>query len=291
MDNPSFLILGSAAAEGVPAFFCNCRVCREAAARGGREIRGRTAYNFGGILQIDFGPDMLQAFQRFYPRLNCMRHLLITHAHEDHLDPGELWYRGLGFSRLPADTPPLVIHGASAVFERVKREMAATLTSFRGRARLLERANLAFHEIAPFQTFELPDIGATVRTFSANHAPDLDSMLFLITMGGRTVFIGNDSGVFPKETMDALKTLAGKVHVDIFVIDCCGAFLENWREHHMSADVNLEVFDELEKMGFIDAKTIKVVNHFSHNGKATHAELCDFFEPKGVIVGYDGLEL
>ena len=42
----------------------------------------------------------------------------------------------------------------------------------------------------------------------------------------------------------------------------------------MSADVNLELFAELEGMGLIDAKTIKVVNHFSHNGNATHAELC-----------------
>ncbi len=288
MDKPSFLILGSAAAEGIPAYFCDCRVCREAAARGGREIRGRTAYNFGGVLQVDFGPDMLQAFQRFYPRLNAMRHLLVTHAHEDHLAPGELWYRAEGYSHIPADEPPLIIHGAPAAFERIRREITPTLPNQAG---VLEQAHIAFHEIAPFQTFEIPDIGATVRTFSANHAPGLNAMLFLITMGGKTVFIGNDTGVFPKETMDALKALAGQVHVDIFVMDCCGAFLSNWREHHMSADVNLEVFAELENMDFIDAKTIKVVNHFSHNSDATHAELCDFFEPKGIVVGYDGLEL
>ena len=291
MSTPSFLVLGSAAAEGVPAFYCNCRVCREAAARGGREIRGRTSYNFGDVLQIDFGPDMLQAFQRFDPRLNGIRHLLITHAHEDHLTPSELWYRARGFSRLPDDTPPLVIHGSPAVLELIRRDMAATLTSFRHRTRLLEMANLAFHEIEPFQTFELPDIGATVQTLEANHAPDLASLLFVVTMGGRTVLIGNDTGYFPEATMAALKDLAGKVHVDLCVIDCCGAFLKNWRDGHMSADVNLKLFAELETMGFIDDKTIKVVNHFSHNGNATHAELCAFFEPKGIVVGYDGLEL
>ena len=288
MQKPPFLILGSAAAEGVPAYYCTCRVCREAAARGGREIRGRTAYNFGGVLQIDFGPDMLQAFQRHYPRLNAMRHLLVTHAHEDHLAPGELWFRASGFSRLPADAPPLTIHGAPAVLDRLQRGIAPTM---RDRGRVLEMAHLAFHEIAPFQTCELPDIGAIVRTFPAKHAPGLEAMLFLITMGGRTVFIGNDTGFFPNELFDALKALAGKVHVDIFVVDCCGALLENYRESHMSADVNLELFAKLEQMGFIDSDTVKVANHFSHNGKATHAELCEFFEPKGVVVGYDGLEL
>ncbi len=288
MQTPPFLILGSAAAEGVPAYFCDCRVCREAAARGGREIRGRTSYNFGGVLQIDFGPDMLQAFQRFYPRLNAMRHLLVTHAHEDHLAPGELWFRASGFSRLPADTPPLTIHGAPAVLDRLQRGIAPTI---RDREKVLEMAHLAFNEIAPFQTFELPDIGATVRTFPAKHAPGLMAMLFLITMGGRTIFIGNDTGFFPDETFDALKALAGKVHVDIFVVDCCGSFLQNYRDFHMSADVNLELFAKLEQMGFIDSATVKVANHFSHNGNATHAELCEFFEPKGVVVGYDGLEL
>ena len=37
---------------------------------------------------------------------------------------------------------------------------------------------------------------------------------------------------------------------------------------------------------YISNKTIEALNHFSHNGNATHAELCDFFEPKGIVVGY-----
>ena len=291
MDKPSFLILGSAAAEGVPAYFCNCRVCREAAERGGREIRGRTSYNFGGVLQIDFGPDMLQAFQRYRDRMNSMRHVLVTHAHGDHLDPAELWYRASGFSRLPDDVAPLVIHGSAPVMECIRDGMAPTMTQLNRRAKMMEMAHLAFHEIAPFQTFEIADIGATVRTFAADHAPGLDAMLFAITMGGRTVFIGNDTGPFPEETKKALKALSGTVRFDIAVLDCCGALLKGWNYSHMCAESDLAVFAELEAAGLVDSKTIKVVNHFSHNGNATHRELCEYFEPLGIVVGYDGLEL
>lgn len=34
--------LGTAAAEGIPALFCRCDICKEARKRGGREIRTRS---------------------------------------------------------------------------------------------------------------------------------------------------------------------------------------------------------------------------------------------------------
>ena len=290
-SDPKLLILGSAAAEGIPAYYCNCRVCREAAAKGGREIRGRTSYNFGDVLQIDYGPDMLHAFQRFYPRLNNIRHLLITHAHEDHLDPAELWFRISGCSHIPEDAEPMVIHASEPAFELIRRGMAPTMCGLKSRAEMLDRAHIAFHSIGPFETFELPDIGATVRTFGAQHALDLIPMLFLITMGGRTVFIGNDTGLLPEATKNALKALSGKVHIDVVVLDDTAALGPGWPDSHMGAPVDLETFAAFDSWGLTDEKTVRVVNHFSHNGGATHGELCAFFEPKGIIVGYDGLEL
>lgn len=291
MTDTRFLILGSAAAEGVPAYFCNCRVCREAAERGGREIRGRTSYNFGGVLQIDFGPDMLQAFQRHYPRLNAIRHVLVTHGHEDHLDPAELWYRIRGCSHIPEDAPPMVIHASEPAFELVRRGMAPTMTNLADRSRMLAAANVAFHEIHPFETFELADIGATVRTFPAEHAKQLLPMVYMVTMGGRTVFICNDTGIPTAETEKALQALSGKVHIDIAVLDDTNGLHPGWADCHMGGPEVLATFANLEKRGLVDADSIKVVNHFSHNCGATHKELCEFYEPKGIVVGYDGLEL
>ena len=75
--------------------FCDCRVCREAAAHVGPEVRGHTSYNFGGVLQIDFGPNALQAFQRHREALNAIRHVLFSHAHVDHFSPNEFAQRRL----------------------------------------------------------------------------------------------------------------------------------------------------------------------------------------------------
>ena len=185
----------------------------------------------------------------------------------------------------------MVIHGSGPVLQRLLRDAAPTLTSMKARSRLLPAMNVAFHEIAPFQTFDLPDIGATVRTFAADHAPDLIPMIFIVTLGGRTVLIGNDTGPFPDATKDALRALAGQIHLDIAVLDCCGALLPNWNHSHMCAESCLATFAELESWGIADSSTTRVVNHFSHNGLATHEDLCRFFEPKGIVVGYDGLEL
>ena len=48
---------GTAAAEGVPAVFCDCEHCRYARAAGGKEIRMRSGALIDGKLKIDFGPD------------------------------------------------------------------------------------------------------------------------------------------------------------------------------------------------------------------------------------------
>ena len=49
--------LGTAAAEGIPALFCQCPVCRQARAAGGKEIRTRSGAIIDGKLKLDFGYD------------------------------------------------------------------------------------------------------------------------------------------------------------------------------------------------------------------------------------------
>ena len=49
--------LGTAAAEGMPALWCECPTCAEAKKLGGKEIRRRCSYLLDGDTLIDFGPD------------------------------------------------------------------------------------------------------------------------------------------------------------------------------------------------------------------------------------------
>ena len=46
--------LGTAAAEGIPGVFCDCKVCREARTKKGRFIRTRSQLLLEDELLIDF---------------------------------------------------------------------------------------------------------------------------------------------------------------------------------------------------------------------------------------------
>lgn len=47
----------------------------------------------------------------------------------------------------------------------------------------------------------------------------------------------------------------------------------------------------LEEHGCIHKDTVKVINHFSHNGEMTHAQLEEFAKENGMIAAYDGMKV
>ena len=63
------------------------------------------------------------------------------------------------------------------------------------------------------------------------------------------------------------------------------------RDGHMGLDTNQELYQRLIDLGVCDEKTVVYVNHFSHNGLATHAELVEVAAKVGYGVSYDGLEV
>lgn len=85
------LLLGTGAADGWPNPFCRCRSCVDAADR--NAIRGQTAALVDDVLMLDCGPEAPRAAVRFGRTLADVRHILLTHAHADHLGPQALLFR------------------------------------------------------------------------------------------------------------------------------------------------------------------------------------------------------
>ena len=79
--------LGTAAAEGLPALFCDCETCRRARDIGGKEVRTRTQSLVDGKILLDFPPDTYAHALRHSLRLGQIQHLLVTHSHMDHFFP------------------------------------------------------------------------------------------------------------------------------------------------------------------------------------------------------------
>ncbi|MBQ8758128.1 MAG: hypothetical protein IJZ20_00370 [Clostridia bacterium] len=76
---------GTAAAEGVPALYCSCEVCKYSKIKGGKNIRTRSQALVDGRLLIDMPPDTLYHYQFMDLPLSQIKNVLITHKHADHL--------------------------------------------------------------------------------------------------------------------------------------------------------------------------------------------------------------
>ena len=85
--------LGTAAAEGLPALFCGCEICKKARKAGGKEVRTRTQSIVDAKILIDFPPDTYTHALAYSLQLGQIEHLLVTHSHMDHFFPVELIHR------------------------------------------------------------------------------------------------------------------------------------------------------------------------------------------------------
>lgn len=90
--------LGTAAAEGFPAVFCNCAACKAARKDIGRELRTRSQMLVNEDLLIDFPPESYYHAMRFGVDLSAVRTLLVTHSHTDHFYAQEFVNRGYKFA-------------------------------------------------------------------------------------------------------------------------------------------------------------------------------------------------
>ena len=113
--------LGTAAAEGIPALFCRCEMCAYARKAGGKEIRRRAGALLDGTLKLDFGPDSY--WQMISENLDYtdIHAVLITHSHEDHLEPCDVTYRRPGFANKLDGDRPMTVYGNGKVMQVLEK--------------------------------------------------------------------------------------------------------------------------------------------------------------------------
>jgi phosphoribosyl 1,2-cyclic phosphate phosphodiesterase len=265
------LILGTAAAEGWPAPFCLCDHCEEARRRGGVNIRGRAGALIDDDLKIDFGPDTLSQMQRTGRNLAHVKTILFTHQHSDHVAASELHWMVPTFTR----TPPgqVEVWGNEATLTKIRDGVALP--------RVMESLDL--HAIKGGDAFTTWQ-GDEVLAMPADHVEG--AMVFRIKRGGKTIFYGNDSGLYPQPT---LESLADGTELDIALFDCTSGGQETSNRNHMAVSGVIQMAGHLRKVGAITDKTRAVATHFSHNGGILHEELVQRFLPHRIEVAFDGM--
>lgn len=268
--------LGTAAAEGIPAIFCDCETCRRSAELGGRNIRTRSQALIDDRLLVDFPADTYMHFLQYRIPMTKIKHCLITHSHMDHLYPEDLYMRKDGFAHLQ-ESGPLTLYADASGFAMIRD------------VKLAHSVPDDTLQVVPVKLNEPFDVdGYTVTALRAAHDPNSTPVVYLIERDGKSVFYSNDTSEYPEESMAYLKTL--KKPVDLLSLDCTEACNDATYIGHLSLDRCISLREVLRSMGVVDDHTVCVLNHFSHNGK--HVIYDDFVKiaaEHGFEVTYDGM--
>ena len=157
--------LGTAAAEGIPAIFCTCELCRKTARAGSAEVRCRSSVLINDQILIDLTPDIYYQKMRWNLDLSQLEAVFVTHSHTDHFDGAELTRRSAADYCKPAWERPLLVYGNKKVCGFGRR-------SLREEFGMEENPSIVFHELVPYETVKL--CGLTVTAIPAQHDPQED---------------------------------------------------------------------------------------------------------------------
>ena len=278
-----FKYLGTAAAEGIPALFCECQTCVLARKNMGKDVRSRTQAIVDGTLVIDWPPDAFMHMAQNGIDYTRIESVIITHVHEDHYYPQDFGMRRRGFAQLKDDCPQLNVYGSPDLFDQF---MLCVEKSQRSQSR--EIPNIVnLHTVPPYKTFEAS--GFEITPLPAYHGTE-HPYIYLIEKNGKAMIYGHDTDIFFDEVFDFLRERGTKLN---FVsLDCTNGTTEMKYHGHMSLVRDVEVKRRLVEQGNADGETIFAVNHFSHNGgNVIYDKMCAAAREVGFIVSYDGMEI
>jgi len=269
------LLLGTAAAEGWPAAYCDCPVCSHARTTGGKNLRSRSGALIDDDLKIDHSPDTILHMQQARRSLAKVRSIVFTHEHADHLFATELKRT----TNLPRDLPPqpnIAIYANTRVLNLIQNAFPNPLDF---------RLDLK-PPLNPFHPVTLTDNETNLLPLPATHCED--ALLFRITRHGKSLFYGHDSGLYKTETLEALGQ-AGPL--DLALFDCTHTTRTDVAfKHHLSIATALQMIEKLRSNGAITPNTRLIATHFSpHSGATSHDHLQSLLLPHNITPAHDGL--
>ena len=275
--------LGTGAAEGVPAAFCECEVCREVRRRGEGEFHTRSQILIDGELSIDYPPDAYAHSLRFGFEQAGIKYLFVTHSHMDHFYAHDFVLRGYKYCS-PVREPLYIFGNAEVkkVFEEcTRRELKEEVAS-----------GLFFVVAEPFCERTFGEY--TVFPLRAQHSKTEDALTFYIRKGDKGYLHLTDTGRLPKESLDRLEAYLKEKgwQADLVTFDCTFLFRTAGEvSRHMGLGDNMVMKEELTARGLVNEGTMYAITHYSHNNLPLKETLLRAEKEYGVVAAFDGLEL
>jgi phosphoribosyl 1,2-cyclic phosphodiesterase len=246
-------------------------------------------------LLVDYGPDTSAQCIRFGIDLTCVKHLLITHSHGDHLTAFDLEHRKLE-SRLKGTLEPLAVLGNQTSLERLVEQMRYVLVhQFDDNMAVIQPTDeetieemagflsMKTEAIEPHQTLDLGRY--IVHPVHARHKEHELSLNYIIDDGSTRFLYGTDTGPWADSEWEYLDSLG--ITLDIVALDCTvGLGIPGG---HHSNESFLETKAKLEQRGLLSEGALFYAHHFSHQWNVPYDDVVEIMAPHGVRVTYDGL--
>ena len=265
---------GTAAAEGMPALFCNCEYCKEARKLGGKNIRTRSQALINDDLLLDFPADTYFHFLTNGVEGDKIRYLLITHSHPDHFYPEQLELRKRPFAHeMRAEN--LALYCGEGTFAKLQTApVAPTVTC---------------EKLTAYQPYQIGTY--TVTPLPANHHYGDGAFIYIIKDAeGTTLLYAHDTGYFYEEVLQYIEKEG--FYFDCISYDCTNVGIRvSDKGGHMGIDNISRLHNRLAAMGAVDEHTTEIINHFSHNANPLQHVLEECVKDYGWLVSYDGMQI
>ena len=255
------VLLGTGAADGWPNPFCTCSSCRIMLERG--EIRSQTAALVDDVLLLDCGPEVPRAAMHAGRTLSGVRHLLLTHAHPDHVGPLALLMRSWVAREQPLDVigPPEALD--------LCRDWVGPDDPVR------------WIPVAPGDALTVGEYGVRVLPAAHRVHRDGDCVLYEVAARGRKMLWATDTG-----PLDAtqLGSVCNARYDTVFLEETFGDLAEHEPDH-----LDLVSFPRalaaLRGVGAVVGGTDVIAVHLGHHNPV---DLPDRLRPWGVRIVPDG---
>lgn len=256
-------LLGTGAADGWPQAFCRCDSC--AAQRVGGVLRVPTSALVDEVLLVDGNADSPGAATRAGSDLAGVRHLLVSHAHVDHLAPQLLLFRSW------VSQEPIDVVGPASVIEACRPWVAPDAPVRWIETRVGEEIELGRYR---------------VRVLPANHRvmADGDAVLYDVEgPDGARLLWGCDTGPWEPAWFETVRD----ADFEVVVLEQTFGDAGQVSDGHLHLDSFAELVDGLRGVGAVTAATEVLAVHLSHHNPP-EPELVARLAATGARPGRDG---
>lgn len=293
--------LGTSAGESYPAIWCDCENCTYAREHGGRNIRMNTGSMIDDDILLDMNSCGFYTAARLGVSLTKVKHLIVTHPHDDHLTTAPLaWRRATPavveadgeakhkmFSPRFTEIPMLTVYGnlhtrrllVDEHPELFTPDMCAQFKDIKEGERVDAGDGLSFIPVAAIHGGDGKGI-SYVETGSWNLAHS-----YIIERGGKKLLYALDAGGFEPEMME----LIFSHQYDAVVMEGTFGLNDTEQTGHMNTRKNIEFRDLLIEKGCIGADTPFFLTHMAPHWTPPYDIYAPMMAEKGITGAYDGM--